>query len=90
MTNGEEKKIRGPLGIWGFPVLNKAATAERQKQGEGGVIDRAFERAPGILIDQAGNAAGKAAANIAGNFAKDAVTDRLSTGILARRPGLLL
>lgn len=85
----EEKGMRGPFGLWKFPMLNRGLASEEQKEGEG-FLSRTLERAPNFIISQAG----KTASAIAGSAAKDAVTGRLAggSGILSgiMRPGLLL
>lgn len=85
----EEKGMRGPLGLWPFPMLNRGLASEAEKSGTEGFMSRTLEKAPGFIISQAG----KTASAIAGNAAKEAVTGRLAggSGILSGlRPGLLL
>ena len=80
MTDGEEK-IVGPIGIWKFPLLSRAFAKEQAKGGEEtGFLQRTMERAPGIIISNAGKTAGA----IAGSAAKEAVTERMAGGILSR------
>lgn len=83
MTDGE--RMAGPLGLWKFPLMSKGLENEKLKVGEEGFLGRMVERAPGIIVQNASAAAGK----IAGQAAKEAVGEKL-TGVLARRPGLLL
>lgn len=86
-----EEEIGGPImGMWHFPLLSRLREAEASKTGGvvgDGVVQRALDRAPGVIVKHMGRAAGQATADIAGNAAREAISEGIG-GIFRDRPML--